>query len=49
LFGVDPLGRDIFSRILMVTHLADRRLRVGGDRGLFGTALGLVAGYREGW
>ncbi|ALA17829.1 MULTISPECIES: glutathione ABC transporter permease GsiD [Chelatococcus] len=48
--GVDPLGRDIFSRILMgarislATGLASVALG-----GLVGTTLGLLAGYYEGW
>ncbi|CUA89820.1 glutathione ABC transporter permease GsiD [Chelatococcus daeguensis] len=48
--GVDPLGRDIFSRIVMgarislATGLASVALG-----GLVGTTLGLLAGYYEGW
>jgi glutathione transport system permease protein len=50
LFGVDPIGRDIFSRILMGARisLAAGFLSVAIGA-LIGTALGLVAGYREGW
>ena len=48
--GVDPLGRDIFSRILYGARLS---LTVGfvsvALGGLVGTALGLLAGYYEGW
>ncbi|MBB2972886.1 glutathione ABC transporter permease GsiD [Mesorhizobium sp. RMAD-H1] len=48
--GVDPLGRDIFSRILMGARisLATGILSVALG-GLVGTALGLLAGYYEGW
>ncbi|MHB8494161.1 MAG: glutathione ABC transporter permease GsiD [Casimicrobiaceae bacterium] len=50
LFGVDSLGRDIFSRILMGARisLAAGFLSVAVGS-VVGTALGLVAGYHEGW
>jgi glutathione transport system permease protein len=48
--GVDPLGRDILSRILMGARisLATGLLSVALG-GLIGTSLGLLAGYYEGW
>ncbi len=49
-FGVDPLGRDILSRILSGARLS---LAAGflsvALGGLIGTSLGLLAGYYEGW
>ena len=49
-FGVDALGRDIYSRILMGARISlaagFASVAVGA---LFGTLLGLAAGYFEGW
>ena len=49
-FGVDSLGRDIFSRILMGARISLASGIVSVALGaLVGTGLGLMAGYYEGW
>ena len=49
-FGVDPLGRDIFSRLLMGARVSLTAGFVSVAVGaVIGTVLGLLAGYYEGW
>ena len=48
--GVDSLGRDIFSRILMGARISLAAGFLSVARGaLVGTFMGLMAGYYEGW
>lgn len=48
--GVDPLGRDIFSRILMGARISLTAGFLSVAIGcVIGTALGLLAGFYEGW
>jgi len=49
-FGVDPLGRDIFSRILMGARVSLAAGFLSVVLGaIIGTVLGLLAGYYGGW
>ena len=49
-FGVDALGRDIFSRILVGARLSLAAGLISVAAGaLVGSLLGLLAGYYEGW
>jgi ABC-type dipeptide/oligopeptide/nickel transport system permease subunit len=49
-FGVDKLGRDIFSRTVYGTRVSlEVALIATGIAVLIGTSIGLVAGYFRGW
>ena len=49
-FGVDALGRDIFSRIVAGTRISLAAGFISVFVGaIIGTLLGLIAGYMEGW
>jgi ABC-type dipeptide/oligopeptide/nickel transport system permease subunit len=49
-FGVDPLGRSVFSRVLDGARVSlEIAVLATGLSVLIGTALGLVAGYYRGW
>jgi len=49
-FGVDPIGRDVFSRVLHGAQVSLLVAFVGtGLSVLIGTTLGIIAGYFRGW
>jgi ABC-type dipeptide/oligopeptide/nickel transport system permease subunit len=50
LFGVDTIGRDVFSRVLYGAQVSLTVAFVGtGLSVLFGTVLGIMAGFYRGW
>jgi peptide/nickel transport system permease protein len=50
LFGVDPVGRDVFSRVIYGAQVSLTVAFVGtGLSVLFGTILGTISGYFRGW
>ncbi len=49
-FGVDQLGRDVFSRVVHGSHIVILLSLSGTAIGLFiGAVLGLLSGYLGGW
>ena len=50
LFGVDQLGRDVFSRVLYGAQVSLKVAFIGtGLSVLIGVTMGLIAGYYRGW
>jgi peptide/nickel transport system permease protein len=50
LFGVDPIGRDVFSRVVYGAQVSLTVAFLGtGLSVLFGTTLGTIAGFYRGW
>jgi peptide/nickel transport system permease protein len=49
-FGVDPIGRDVFSRVIHGAQVSLKVAFIGtGLSVIIGTVLGLIAGYFRGW
>ena len=49
-FGVDPIGRDVFSRVVHGAQVSLKVAFIGtGLSVLFGVILGTIAGYFRGW
>jgi peptide/nickel transport system permease protein len=50
IFGVDPIGRDVFSRVIYGAQVSLTIAFVGtGLSVVFGTILGTIAGFYRGW
>jgi peptide/nickel transport system permease protein len=50
LFGVDPIGRDVFSRVVYGAQVSLMIAFIGtGLSVIFGTTLGTIAGFYRGW